>query len=180
MKTRRRSKTENKVLTRKNTLTPDIMNLISKYWDLVVEYQTKQIRFTNAFKACIKWKKTLPTFSALYPRQFPILDKNNVSRLLNPINVIKKAIEDLQKDVNTISQEFLHVNAICEVEYRSKYNILHTLPKKKLIYVEKFYPDIRRRIAISKAKNKNKRKPPSYKKPKKVRFGNKYIRKLSI
>ena len=92
--------------------------------------------------------------------------------------MIKKAIEDLQKDVNTISQEFLHVNAICEVEYRSKYNILHTLPKKKLIYVEKFYPDIRRRIAISKAKNKNKRKPPPYKKPKKVRFGNKYIRKL--
>ena len=70
MKTRRRSKIQNKVLTRKNTLTPDILNLISKYWDLVVEYQTEQIRFTNAFKDCIKWKKTLPTFSALYPRQF--------------------------------------------------------------------------------------------------------------
>ena len=123
-------------------------------------------------------EKNITNIFGIISKTIPILDKKNVSRLLNPINVIKKAIEDLQKDVNTISQEFLHVNAICEVEYRSKYNILHTLPKKKLIYVEKFYPDIRRRIAVSKAKNKNKRKQTQYKKPKKVRFGNKYIRKF--
>ena len=84
MKTRRRSKTENKVLTRKNTLTPDIMNLISKYWDLVVEYQTKQIRFTNAFKACIKWKKTLPTFSRIISKAISYIRQEQCFASIKP------------------------------------------------------------------------------------------------
>jgi|TARA_B100000902_G_scaffold400042_1_gene474949 hypothetical protein len=178
MKTRRRTKTQNKVLTRKNSLSPQIINLISIYWDLVIEYQTKQTRFKNSFKQCLKWKKTLPTFFGLYPRAFPILDKDNVSRLNNPIVVINKSIQDLRKDLLVIHNEFLHVNAICEVEYRTKYNILHTLPKKKLQYIQKIYPDIKRRIAISRAKIKNKRYVNSYKKPKKVRFGKKQTRQL--
>jgi hypothetical protein len=176
MKTRRRSKTENKVLTRKNSLSPQIINLISIYWDLVVEYQTKQNRFKNTFKQCLKWKQTLPTFFALYPKAFPVLDNNNVSRLNNPIFVINKSIQDLKTDLLVVHNELLHVNSICEVQYRTKYNILHTLPKKKIPYIQQFYPDINKRMAISRAKIKKKRCVNTYNKPKKVRFGTKQIR----
>ena len=57
MKTRRRTKTQNKVLTRKNSLSPQIINLISIYWDLVIEYQTKQTRFKTVSYTHL----TLPT-----------------------------------------------------------------------------------------------------------------------
>ena len=60
MKTRKRNKIQKKIYTKRKSverLSPQVLNLIDEYWDLVVEYQTKQDRFKQAFKDSIKWKK---------------------------------------------------------------------------------------------------------------------------
>ena len=64
MKTRKRTKIPKKTFTKRkattrNHLSPQVLNLIDEYWDLVIEYQTKQNRFKQAFKDSIKWKKIL-------------------------------------------------------------------------------------------------------------------------
>tara|TARA_B100001996_G_scaffold37637_1_gene27732 strand:- start:93 stop:674 length:582 start_codon:yes stop_codon:yes gene_type:complete len=163
MKTRKRTKISKKMTKRKNTnnkpifnFSPQVLSIIDEYWDLVIEYQTKQDRFKQAFKDSIKWKKNLPTYFAILPRAFPVFDKSNVANIKNPIQQIQKGIDDLRKDLLVINKEFSHIHAICEVESRNKYGLLHTLPSKKISLFESVYPNIRKLIAISKDNAKNK------------------------
>tara|TARA_B100001175_G_scaffold282602_1_gene261854 strand:+ start:9074 stop:9667 length:594 start_codon:yes stop_codon:yes gene_type:complete len=155
MKTRKRTKIPKKTFTKRkattrNHLSPQVLNLIDEYWDLVIEYQTKQNRFKQAFKDSIKWKKILPTYFAILPRAFPVFDKANVANINNPVQQIQKGIDDLRKDLLVINKEFSHIHSICEVESRNKYGLLHTLPSKKICLFESVYPNIRKQIAISK------------------------------
>ena len=53
MKTRKRTKIPKKTFTKRkattrNHFSPQVLNLIDEYWDLVIEYQTKQNRFKQA------------------------------------------------------------------------------------------------------------------------------------
>lgn len=184
MKTRKRNKIQKKIYTKRKSLerlSPQVLNLIDEYWDLVVEYQTKQDRFKQAFKDSVKWKKNLPTYFAIFPRAFPVFDKANVAAMKsNPVQQIQKGISDLKKDLLVINKEFIHINAICQVESRNKYGLLHTLPSKKVCLFESVYPDIRKQIAISKSNIRRKSviNPLKYKtnkssNSKKVRFSTK-------
>ena len=190
MKTRKRNKIHKKIYTKRKSvesvkpllcrLSPQVLNLIDEYWDLVVEYQTKQDRFKQAFKDSVKWKKNLPTYFAILPRAFPVFDKANVANINNPVQQIQNGISDLKKDLLLINKDFIHINAICQVESRNEHGLLHTLPSKKICLFESVYPDIRKQIAISKSNIRQKSiiNPSKYKtnkssNSKKVRFSTK-------
>ena len=63
MKSRRKTKVQHKSFTRRTfSLSPKLESLMSEYWDLVVEYQTRQQRFKTEYNECMRWKKQNSNF----------------------------------------------------------------------------------------------------------------------
>ena len=118
-------------------------------------------------------KNKIQIFFALKPRAFLVFNKDTVSQLTHPIVHIENAIADLKKDLVKINKEYTFVHSVCEVEYRNKYGLIHTLPKKKITMFETTYPDIKKRIAYSKQKSGLQQVFTTPHVPKKVRFGTK-------
>ena len=139
MKTRRKPKTTNKVLTKKQPeqhINKNVTHpLVSQYLDLVIEFQTKQNRFKTELKECMKWKKQNSTFFTLQPRMF--LTSNSIQKMQNPTIQIQKAMDELKHDLTKVNKEYAQVHAICEVESRSYYGLLQTRTSGEKVFYRK-------------------------------------------
>ena len=87
------------------------------------------------------------------------LKKNRfrVSLFIEPsIQDIKKSLKPLQQSLNLLNKEYMTLHAISQVEYRKKYNLLHTLPPKKIHIFQSVYKNIIQIIQASKKNYKQK------------------------
>tara|TARA_B100000459_G_C8594393_1_gene209140 strand:- start:648 stop:1196 length:549 start_codon:yes stop_codon:yes gene_type:complete len=152
MKTRKKSSSSNhKHSLKKIAKEPHKLNpYLVIYNDLLAEFVTKLNKFKTEFIQCNKWKPlNNKDFKILHINFQPIL-QNNMNNSTNPIQDIKKSLKPLQQSLSLLNKEYMTLHAISQVEYRKKYNLLHTLPPKKIHIFQSVYKNIIQIIQASK------------------------------
>jgi len=148
----------------------DISHLQNEYENRLIELYTKQIKFKTSLRECLKWKKN-------FNRNFLALKTFNIPNNKCDYNTLKLKIKYIENIISKINTEHLLILAFSEVCYRSKYGLLHTLPKKKLKIIGNIFPNIQNAMMKSKMNYKPQTKMILPKKQS-IRFGKVYIRKF--
>ena len=83
-------------------------------------------------------------------------------------------IDSIKNITRKVFEEWKFLYGLSEVYYRRRYNLLHTLPRKKLEIFENVFPEIRRFIKKSRSSSfiRTKYTYPDYNKQRKVTFCN--------
>lgn len=148
----------------------DMSHLLNEYENRLIELYTKQIKFKTSLRECLKWKKN-------FNRNFLALKTFNIPNNKCDYNTLKLKIKYIENIILKINTEHSFILAFSEVYYRSKYGLLHTLPKKKLKIITNIFPNIQNAMRKSKMNYKPQIKM-SLPKKQSIRFGKVYIKKI--
>lgn len=147
-----------------------ITHLRNEYENRLIELQIKQVKFKASLRECLKWKTNLN-------KEFLALKKFNIPNNKCSYDVLKLKVKYIENIITKINVEHSYIIALSEVCYRSKYGLLHTLPKKKLKIIENIFPNIQKLMLKSKI-NYKPQKNISFPKKQSIRFGKVYIKKF--
>ena len=97
-----------------------------------------------------KMEKNSTRIFRLKHKAYPLFQYESIYHNPNMCSQIQNTINILTKDMLQIVKDHIIVSSIQEVEYRNKYGLLHTLPKKKIIFHKKYIPKYTKTHAVIK------------------------------
>lgn len=127
-----------------------------KYDDMISNYFLRRSKLITEIKECKKHYNILnngKTFIGLQKYSF-LEDSTLVFKTLNNhyhsiINYFDISISKLSQLSSILLKEWAYVHSFSQVFYRKKYNLLYSIPKKKISIINNFFPDIRNDILRS-------------------------------
>lgn len=141
-----------------------IEDLSNCYDELLVNYFVRKARLATEMKECSKYcniSKLINSFHGLNKYTFFPDGKSIIDNFKNSYSIINY-FDDINPRIKRLSdiilKDWATIHSIAQVEYRKKWGLLHTIPKKKLSLVQTVYPNIRSLIYESKIKHRENNK----------------------
>lgn len=127
----------------------------NEYDDLMLIFTLRRNKLVTEIRECVKHYKILQNgksfvglqnYSFLEDSQLVLKTFKNYENIMKYFQISNPKLTNLN---NVLLKEWAYVHAFSQVFYRKKYNLLYTIPKKKIQFIQRYFPNIRKNISES-------------------------------